>query len=506
MGRLGLRLSETRAFLFLAIVSATIAACGGGASLGGRSTGLIPNGAHAADRPPSGSSPIQHVVVVIQENRSFDNFFATYPGANGTTSGQAAPMPTPIQQSCTRKGQPVITYPTTVELMKVSLVGAGFKNNFGEDNDLDHIYGGYLAEYDNGNIDGFDLVNFGADGSGTQAECTYAYQYVDPTDIKPYWDIANQYVLADNMFDTQGSSSFTAHQDLIAGGTVVNHKASKYGDNSIIDNPYNMPWGCAPDSPPGTVTSLITTSDRYLEGAGPFPCFTYSTIRDQLDAKKISWKYYTMPPNGDGGIWSAFDAIKAVREGPEWHTNVTRNPNVIFKDIKNGKLPSVAWVTPDGPNSDHPAEYKIVGKKKVPVDDGPSWVASIVNAVGQSKYWDSSAIVILWDDPGGFYDHVKPPFIDNQGGLGFRLPMLIVSPYVQAHVEHTQYESASVLKFIQGNWNLGTLPPSPDVRAASIGNAFNFSQSPRRFHKINSKYSESFFLKQQPSGLPADTE
>jgi len=446
------------------------------------------------------------VIVVIQENRSFDNLFARYPGANGATSGQAAAMPAPIQQSCARKGQPVITYPTTVQLTKVNLVGDGFPpNNFGHDNDLDHHYGGYLTELDNGSMDGFDLVKFGATGKGPQAECTYAYQYVDPNDIKPYWDIAKQYVLADNMFDTQGSESFTGHQDLIAGGTVVNYDPSYYGDNSIIDNPFNMPWGCE-DSPPGTVTSLITTSGKYYQAVGPFPCFTYETIRDQLDASKISWKYYTTAPKKNGGIWSAFDAIKAVREGPEWQTNVTRSPNFIFNDIKNGKLPSVAWVTPDAFNSDHPAEYKIVSKKPIPKDDGPSWVASVVNAIGQSKYWDTSAIVILWDDPGGFYDHVKPPFQDNQGGLGFRLPLLIVSPYVQPHVEHTQYETASVLKFIQDNWSLGTLPPSPDVRAASIGNAFNFSQPPRLFHKIRSKYSESFFLKQKPSGLPVDTE
>jgi phospholipase C len=483
-----------RLWALVLFAGAAITACGGGLSSGGPGGGLIPG-----VRGQSGSSKIQHVIVVIQENRSFDNLFATYPGANGTTSGQAAPMPTPIAQSCARKGQPVITQPTTVQLTKVSLVGAGFKNNFGEDNDLDHHYGGYLTELDNGNVDGFDLVKFGATGYGPQAECTYAYQYVDPNDIKPYWDIAKQYVLADNMFDTQGSESFTGHQDLIAGGTVVDYN----GDDSIIDNPFVIwPWGC--DSPPGTVTSLISTSGQYLQAGGPFPCFTYGTIRDQLDSKKISWKYYTVgSQKGAAGEWNAFDAIKAVRKGPEWKTNVTTDPTVIFRDIKNGKLPSVAWITPDALNSDHPAEFN----GKTPVDNGPSWVASIVNAVGQSKYWKSCAIVILWDDPGGFYDHIKPAFSDNQGGLGFRLPMLIVSPYVQAHVEHTQYESASVLKFIQGNWNLGTLPgATPDARAASIGNAFNFSQAPRPFHKIRSQYNESFFLKHQPSGLPVDTE
>ncbi len=446
------------------------------------------------------------MIVVIQENRSFDNFFATFPGANGATSGQAAPMPSPIASSCAHRGQPVITQPTTVPLTKVSLLGAGFKDNFGADNDLDHSYDpGYVNELDNGKMDGFDLVLFGASGLGPQAECTYAYQYVDPKDIKPYWDIAKRYVLADNMFDTQGSESFTGHQDLIAGGTAVNYDPSQYGDNSIIDNPFVLKrWGC--DSPPGTVTSLISTSGKFYPTDGPFPCFTYGTIRDQLDAKKISWKYYTVEAHKNAGIWSAFAAIKAVHDGPEWRTNVTTNPNVIFKDIKNGKLPSVAWITPDAFNSDHPAEYMKVGKKLVPEDNGPSWVASIVNAIGKSNYWDSSVIVILWDDPGGFYDHVKPAFYDNQGGLGFRLPMLIVSPYVQPHVEHTQYESASVLKFIQENWGLGTLPPSPDVRAASIGNAFNFTQSPRPFRKIRSKLDESFFLKQAPSELPVDTE
>jgi len=484
-------------WVLVLFAGAAVAACGGGMSSAGSPGGLIPGG-----RSPSGSTPIKHVIVLIQENRSFDNFFATYPGADGAASGQAAAMPSPIATSCAAKHQPVITQPTTVPLTKVSLVGAGFPNNFGADNDLDHIYDpGYVTELDNGKMDGFDSVLFGANGRGPQAECTYAYQYVDPKDIKPYWDIAKQYVLADHMFDTQGSSSFTGHQDLIAGGTAVNYEPSQYGDNSIIDNPYNMPWGC--DSPPGTITALITTGGQYLPTAGPSPCFTYKTIRDQLDAKKISWKYYTVAPNkGGAGIWSAFDAIDAVRHSSEWHSNVTTSPNVVFKDIKNGKLPAVAWVTPDAANSDHPNEII----NKVPTDLGPSWIASVVNAIGKSTYWDSCAIVILWDDPGGFYDHEKPAFYDNQGGLGFRIPMLIVSPYVQAHVEHTQYESASVLKFIQDNWGLGSLPATPDARAASIGNAFNFSQSPRPFKKIQSKYPESFFLHQVPSGLPVDTE
>ncbi|MBV9233052.1 MAG: hypothetical protein JO030_03330 [Candidatus Eremiobacteraeota bacterium] len=481
-----------RLSLFLFIAAAAIAACGGAGWQGNGSPGTV-----LPEAPlPKKTSPIKHVIVVIQENRSFDNFFATFPGANGTLTGQAAPMPTPIQQSCAARQQPVITQPTTVPLAEVSITGKGFKDNFGWNNDLDHIYLGYYTELDGGKMDGFDLVNFGPDGESQQAECTYAYQYVDPVHIGPYWDIAKQYVLADNTFTTQGSSSFTGHQDLIAGGTAIN------ATQSIIDNPTNTPWGC--DSPPNTKTSLIinyNTYLKYLRFDGPFPCFTYRTLRDTLDAKKVSWKYYAVQVkrNGDG-IWSAFDAIQAVRKSPEWLTNVTSSPKVIFDDISESQLPAVAWVTPNAPNSDHP--YVVVNGK--PTDLGPSWVASVVNAIGQSPYWKSTAIVVVWDDSGGFYDHVKPAFIDTQGGLGFRVPMLIVSPYVQPHVEHTQYEFGSIVKFIEETFGLPSLGTT-DKRATSIGNAFDFKQKPRQFKKIASKYSIGFFRRQNDTDIPVDT-
>ncbi len=481
---------QVSGFLFLVATSFAIAAC----SQGSPNEALtLPSEA----RDGGSASPLQHVVVIIQENRSFDNFFAKFPGADGASSGKAAPMSASIAYWCAEYHQPVITQATSIPLTEVTLLGKGFKGNYHWDMDLDHTYPGHQIELDGGKMDGFDLVNFGANGSATAPECTYAYQYVDQKDIEPYWDIAKQYVLADHMFQTQGSSSFTAHQDLIAGGTAVNYG----GDNSVIDNPYAFPWGC--DSPPGTRTALITTSGTYLPTAGPKPCYTYATLRDLLDAKKVSWRYYAVGINGGGpGIWSAFDAIKAVRQGPEWSTNVTTSPKVIFTDITKGQLPHVAWVTPEAANSDHP--FEIINK--MPVDTGPSWVASVVVAIGESKYWKSSAIIILWDDSGGFYDHEQPAFFDDQGGLGFRVPMLIVSPYVKAHIEHTQYETASIVKFIEDNWRLGGPLQTPDARATSIGNAFDFTQSPRPFKPIQSKLSRSFFLLQKPSGLPLDSQ
>ncbi|HZV77536.1 MAG TPA: alkaline phosphatase family protein [Candidatus Babeliales bacterium] len=484
-----------------------------------------------ATRGVKGTTPIKHVVIVIQENRSFDDFFATFPGANGTTVGEAIPMPSPIASSCAAKGQPVITQATTVPLTEVSLTGEGFPtipphgDPFGWDNDVPHVYpSGYLGECNSADwwhpsasnpcqMNGFDVTLFGANGEGPQATCTYTYQYVNPQQIQPYWEMAEQYVLADAAFQTQGSESFTAHQDLIAAGTAL----SSSPPESIIDDPTGFPWGCdaQPPSPPsqeGSVTTLITTSGQYLLDRGPFPCFTYETIRDLLDAKQVSWKFYAdkvypwhSAKNDSPGIWSAFDAIKAVRYSKEWGTNVTTSINGdldIFKDITAKTLPSVCWVTPDAADSDHPDE---VNKKDQPVDTGPSWVASVVNAIGKSEYWDSTAIIVLWDDWGGFYDHVPPPFYDNQGGLGFRIPLIIVSAYVQPHVEHTQYETASVLKFLEDNWNLGSLGRE-DQRATSLGNAFDFTQTPRPFQAIPAKYPLSFFLHKKPSGVPPDSE
>jgi phospholipase C len=134
------------------------------------------------------------------------------------------------------------------------------------------------------------------------------------------------------------------------------------------------------------------------------------------------------------------------------------------------------------------------------VDDGPAWVASVVNAVGESSYWNTTAIVVVWDDWGGLYDHVKPPFQDNQGGLGFRVPMIVISPYVpQGAVSHTQYEFGSILKYVESNWNLGSLGTT-DKRAKSIGDVFNYNQPPRSFTAIPSRRSIRFFLEERPSG------
>jgi phospholipase C len=471
-------------------VTAAFVACAGSHEGG---TSALPL---ALPKAASGSMKIQHVVIIIQENRSFDNFFSTFPGADGTTTGQAEAVP--ASDDC----KVPLTQATTVPLTEVDLLGNGFPVSYGYPvpSDFNHMYGGFQADWDQGKMDGFDREGLGATGNGGPA-CTYPYQYVNPADIAPYWDLAKQYVLADHTFQVQGSGSFTAHQDLIAGGTQLT------GSEALINTPSWFPWGCDgnPSGSHSEKTAIITRAGKVYALGGPFPCFTYTTLRDLLDAKSVAWKYYAVKvypytdcPKCEGaGIWSAFDAIKAVRYSSEWKTNVSRSPNDFFTDISKNQLPAVSWITPNSPNSDHPGDSS---------DTGPSWVASLVNAVGKSSYWNSTAVVVVWDDWGGLYDHVAPPKQPGwQGGPGFRIPMLIVSPYVKPHVDHTVYEFGSILGFIEHNWDLGTLGRN-DAHSTSIGNAFDFTMKPRPFKVISAKYSRSFFLHQRLSNEPADTE
>jgi len=400
-----------------------------------------------------GNNYIKHVVIVIQENRTFDNLFATFPGADGTTTG------------LTHTGQ-------VIPLQKYNLYSPIF---------LQNGYMFFRVAYDHGKMDGFDVEPY---QSGT-----YRYQYVDPAQIKPYWDLAKQYALADHMFQTQGSGSFTSHQDLIRGNTEISPT------EAIIDGPSGTPWGCG--APGGTKTTIITATGA-LSNNGPYPCFSYDTLRDLLDTKHVSWRYYSPSVTmADGFQWNGFDAIAAVFRGPEWKWKISTPETNILKDASENRLQNVSWVVPDFVNSDHPNDGS---------DTGPSWVAQIVNAIGQSPAWNSTAIIVTWDDWGGFYDHVAPPR-RGFGGLGFRVPMLVISPYIkQGTISHTSYEFASIIRFIEDNWSLGRLNNSADTRAHSIVDVFDFSQAPRPFHPIAAKYSHSFFEHQPPSNRPVDTQ
>jgi phospholipase C len=258
-------------------------------------------------------------------------------------------------------------------------------------------------------------------------------------------------------------------------------------------------WGC--NAPPGAHTRLITSGNKYLTQLGPYPCSNvfktpYLTLRDLLDAKSVSWKYYVPPSDTSfGKLLSAFSVVYPVYSGPEWTTNVSSPETNIFNDISYGNLPAVSWVIPEVDNSDHPAaEY----------DLGPQWVASIVNAIGESPYWSSTAIVIVWDDWGGFYDN-KAAKLKKYGGPGERVPMLVVSPYARpGYVSPTVYQFGSILKYIEQNWNLGSLGTTDGGNVNSIFDCFDYGQPPIQFVPIASSLGRAYFMHEKHSYRPPD--
>ena len=216
-----------------------------------------------------------------------------------------------------------------------------------------------------------------------------------------------------------------------------------------------------------------------------------------MDAAGISWRYYTSGIYKDGNLWNAFQAISHIRYGKDWKANVVNPQTRFFRDVKNGVLPAVSWVTPTCGNSDHAGCF---------ASHGPAWVASLVNAIGKSQYWNSTAIFVMWDDYGGWYDHVPPALVDYDG-LGIRVPLLVISPYAkQGYVSHVQYEHGSILKFVEDRFGLPRLSAS-DARATSPeSDCFDFSQPPRTFVPIRSALNQAYFETEPLDRRPPDTQ
>ncbi|MFZ0575382.1 MAG: alkaline phosphatase family protein [Candidatus Cybelea sp.] len=460
-------------FAFLAVAAALTAGCETSSN-----PPQAPGEMRLYSRSGSSASPIQHVVLMIQENRSFNDFFATYPGADGTTTGQAQSDP-----SCSPSidGGSIALTEMPLDLSQ----------------DMNHTWKtGYSIAYDGGKMDAFDEVKFG----NGEDECSYPYQYTNPAQIQPYWTLASEYTLAEHLFTTQGSGSFIAHQDLIRGGTIVEPNKAMVDDPTTGDTW----WGC--NASPGTITHLITKANVFIQ-KGPFPCSNkfrdaYPTLRDLLDAKKVSWKYYVPPSSQiDGRLWSAFDLVYPVRYGPEWKANISTPETNILSDVTSGKLAAMSWVIPEGANSDHP-DTELNGKY---VDNGPEWIATVVNAIGESSYWDSTAIIIVWDDWGGFYDNAGGA-LGKYAGPGERVPAIIVSPYARAgYISTTTYQFGSILKYIEQNWKLGSLNTT-DKSSKSIIDCFNYGQSPIQFQPISSSLGKSYFMHEKHSYRPPDTD
>jgi phospholipase C len=405
-------------------------------------------------------SPIKHIVIIVQENRTIDNLFAGFPNADTQAFGKMS------------NGR-------RVTLQQVSLNSP----------DIDNSYGASIQSFDGGKMDGFDRNEL----DDSKPAGRYAYSYVDRRDIEPYWEMAKEFTLADHMFPTTHGQSWSAHIDLIA--STTNLSPTK----AMVDFPSASPWDCS--APAGTVVPTIDSKGTYDPSGGPFPCFTQiRTMADTLDAAHVSWRFYAPSIQGDwiGGAWSSFSSISKVRHGPDWK-NIVTPPPTILTDVAAGKLAGVTWVAPDWTYSDHAGSGTTLG---------PSWVAAVVNTIGKSRFWDSTAIVVVWDDFGGWYDHEAPPQLDFKG-LGIRVPCLIVSPYVRrGYVIHTQYEFGSVLKLVEETYGLPALGSVADgysdARSNSMLDAFDFTQKPRAFGEIHAPVFPGAFLRMKPSGRVPD--
>jgi phospholipase C len=452
----------------LAAAAAGLAACAGSPGMPSALQPLNVASAQHLLSQAGGIDKIQHIVIAIQENRSFDNLFQGYPGADTQSYGY---------DSAGKK----------LQLIPVSLKAYW---------DVEHDAEGFLAACNGtGSYPGTDCQMNGFNneevscGKGLYAPCPSKnpmYAYVPQSETKPYFDMASQYVLADRMFASNfDASSFIAHQYLIAAYA-----------SQAVNYPSILAWGCYGGK---TDTIHLLSQQRQIEWNDTIPvCFDNQTLGDELDSAHLSWRFYTSGlPNGDGHLWSAYSAIKHIYYGADWKKDIKNPQTIIFKDIKKGALPTVSWITPTCQHSDH-ASCKS--------DSGPAWIASIVNAIGQSQYWNSTAIFVVWDDYGGWYDHVAPKKLDYDG-LGMRVPLLVISPYAKkGYVSHEHYELASLLKFIEQRFDLASLAAS-DARATSpAADCFDFSQSPRAFKVIPAKEDEEEIIHEPPDLRPVDTE
>ena len=462
------RSTRLSAVVVAAIALTTLAACAHGDVI--KTTKRVDTGIHK----------IKHVIVVMQENRSFDSYFGTYPGADGIPMSNGRPtvcMPSGTKAPCVRP------YPDHRDVN-----GGGPHANVDAINDIN-----------SGKMDGFiRQLNIAKHqcGNSTDPACTETntpdvMSYHTQSDIPNYWTYAKDFVLQDHMFEPNASWSLPAHLFAVS-------------EWSALCSQHNNPSSCVNDvQTPGYPYYLgMPNSDiKAGTGNGAYPIYAWTDLTYLMYQNSVSWGYYVSagtepdcridsaltcaPVNQDAktpGIWNPLPWFDTVRnDGQEGNIQSTEQ---YFAAAKAGTLPAVSWVIPSGADSEHPPS---------PVSRGQSWVTSVINAAMKSPDWSSTAIFLAWDDWGGFYDHVRPPTVD-QNGYGLRVPAMVISPYAkQGYIDHQTLSFDAYIKFIEDDFMNGERidphtdgrpDPRPDVRedAAILGNLvsdFDFTQAPR---------------------------
>lgn len=409
------------------------------------------------------SPKIRHVVVIFQENRTTNDLFNGFPGAETVLAGKNS------------HGALVQIRPRSLEAPY----------------DLSHQHSAFETEYADGKLNGFNLV---LSGCHTHADCPprdiRAYGYVPQREVEPYFIMASRYVFANRMFQTNEGPSFPAHQYILSGtSTISDGSPLRAADNAHA--PHNKAAGGC-DSPKKSLVSLIDLHGR--ENLSIYPCFDRNSLIELIEAKSLTWRYYQA--HLGPGIWEGPDAILPVYNSPEFSQSVVTPPAHVLNDIRAGNLADVVWITPTPQASDHAG---------VTDGTGPSWVAAVVNEIGRSKYWKDTAILVTWDDWGGWYDPVRPPQY-NSYELGFRVPLIVISAYSKHHYISTkQHEFGSLLKFTEETFDLGSLGTT-DARADDLADCFDFSKPPSKFVPIPATLSANYFLRRPGTGQSPDDD
>ncbi len=358
---------------------------------------------HAARAEAVATGPIQHIVVIVQENHTFDNYFGTFPGANGIGND-----------------------PPTVHPFHI----------VGTDVNLCHNTSCGHEAFDNGKMDGF----LKAEGSNQ------TFGYFDQTDIPYYWSLAQNYTLFDDYFTSAMGPSLPNHLYLVAAQ-----------DDGVAD----------------------TISNQSAN-------FNIGTIVNELQSANVSWSYYSPYTRGNE---NALGLVTSVTANSAMMKNMKYTDQFLV-DLQDGKMPDVSYITANDGQNEHPP---------FDVGEGETWVKGIITAIQASPYWGSTAILLTWDDYGGWYDHVAPPQVDKYGD-GFRVPLLVVSPFAkQGFIDHTLSDHTSVMKFIERVYDL---PPvtQRDAMASDLLEAFNYTNEAARFP------DDSLLLQGTPTYLSLATQ
>ena len=393
-----------------------------------------------ATRLAQARTKIKHIVFVILENHTYDNIFGRYPGGAGATTAKDAGLGTvPLQHA------PPFNW-----------------------HDIDHEYGNAIRGVAGGRMNGFG-ANPGANLNGDRM----SFQQYEQSDIPNFWSYAQHYTLGDHMYSSMVGPTFPNHLYSVAAQS-----------GGVVTNPQNNPalaWGC--DSSPGSYTMALGKKGK-LQKAGT--CFTFPSMADVMQRMKVPWAFYGAEQPDYGFLFSTLDAFGSIRKTSLWSQKV-KNQTQFEQDAQKGQLPAFSWVTPTFLDSTHPPFSMCAGE---------NWFVSKMDALMRGPDWSSTAVFLVWDDYGGYYDHVTPPKVDPMG-LGPRVPLLVISPYArQGAISHTTYAFESVLKTAEEIYKLPSLT-ARDRNAHDLLDAFDFSGKPAPPLLLHTRSCSAGFSKAQ---------